>query len=198
MVLAWHVEYWDYLGWRDPFAHASHTERQKRYARALGAKGLVTPQILVANADTRGKKIGEAIAAAAEQPARLAIDGRARHAQGKVEVEVRLRKLDPALALEPAVKVRPVLFQRTAVTACTAGENQGAKLEEHFVVRQALGGIDPAVALSDAGARFAFDLPEGVPPVEWGVAVLVEDEAAMKTLECRALEVEADPPPAGK
>ncbi len=189
-MLSWHVEYWDYLGWRDPFAHPAHTDRQKRYARALGAGGLVTPQILVANADARGRKIADLLSAESAKPPRLAIDGAARATDGKVELEVRLRRLDPSLELASTVRLRPVLYQRKAVTSCGAGENKGATLVEHYVVRQALDGADPTPALADAGTRFHFVLPADLKGGDAGVAVLVEDEATMKTLECRAFPVQ--------
>jgi hypothetical protein len=47
IVLALHVDYWDYLGWKDPFAQPGFTERQKRYARAARTKMVYTPQIIV-------------------------------------------------------------------------------------------------------------------------------------------------------
>ena len=33
LALGWHVDYWDYLGWKDSFADPSHTERQRRYGQ---------------------------------------------------------------------------------------------------------------------------------------------------------------------
>ncbi|HBP18396.1 MAG TPA: hypothetical protein DEA08_11505, partial [Planctomycetes bacterium] len=38
ICLAWHVDYWDRLGWKDPFASSRHTVRQRLYNRALGRK----------------------------------------------------------------------------------------------------------------------------------------------------------------
>ena len=47
IALAWHVDYWDYLGWKDKFADPKYTERQKHYARSMGEKMVYTPQIVV-------------------------------------------------------------------------------------------------------------------------------------------------------
>ena len=47
LALAWHVDYWDYLGWKDSFAKASHSERQYSYARSLGERQVYTPQAVV-------------------------------------------------------------------------------------------------------------------------------------------------------
>ncbi|MFD1882311.1 DUF1223 domain-containing protein [Paracoccus pacificus] len=52
LALAFHVDYWDYLGWADPFARPEFTERQKSYARAAREHSLYTPQMIVGGTDT--------------------------------------------------------------------------------------------------------------------------------------------------
>ena len=47
LPLSEHVDYWDYLGWRDPFARAEHTQRQRAYARRLGLSYVYTPQFVI-------------------------------------------------------------------------------------------------------------------------------------------------------
>lgn len=51
LALAFHVDYWDYLGWRDDLASPAHTLRQKAYAKAAGEHMVYTPQAIVAGAD---------------------------------------------------------------------------------------------------------------------------------------------------
>lgn len=48
IALAMHVDYWDYLGWKDTMGRPEHTERQKGYARVANAKSIYTPQMIVA------------------------------------------------------------------------------------------------------------------------------------------------------
>lgn len=45
--LSWHVDYWDYIGWKDVFADPEYTKRQKYYAHAMGEKMIYTPQMIV-------------------------------------------------------------------------------------------------------------------------------------------------------
>ena len=45
--IAFHVDYWTYIGWADPFSSADWTARQNEYARALKADSLYTPQLVV-------------------------------------------------------------------------------------------------------------------------------------------------------
>lgn len=47
IALAFHIDYWDYLGWSDSFAQHAFTLRQKAYARALRQRSLFTPQVVV-------------------------------------------------------------------------------------------------------------------------------------------------------
>ncbi|ETX30655.1 DUF1223 domain-containing protein [Roseivivax isoporae] len=47
IALALHVDYWDYIGWKDSFAEARFTERQKGYATAAGRTSIYTPQMVV-------------------------------------------------------------------------------------------------------------------------------------------------------
>jgi hypothetical protein len=46
--LSFHVDYWNYIGWTDPFSSAEWSERQRRYARAFGTSRVYTPQVVVA------------------------------------------------------------------------------------------------------------------------------------------------------
>lgn len=47
VVLGYHVDYWDYMGWKDPFGHSQWTVRQKAYVEALGLDTMFTPQVVV-------------------------------------------------------------------------------------------------------------------------------------------------------
>ncbi|MFK7958802.1 MAG: DUF1223 domain-containing protein [Lysobacterales bacterium] len=52
--VAFHVDYWDYLGWQDPFAHSQHTARQRQYARQGHTSGVYTPGFFVDGEEWRG------------------------------------------------------------------------------------------------------------------------------------------------
>jgi hypothetical protein len=47
VALAYHIDYWDYLGWRDTMGSADNTARQRDYSRAFGARSVYTPQAVV-------------------------------------------------------------------------------------------------------------------------------------------------------
>src|SRR3954469_25856231 len=51
--IALHVDYWDYIGWKDPYAHAAHSARQRKMARLARAAMVYTPQVLLQGRDFR-------------------------------------------------------------------------------------------------------------------------------------------------
>jgi hypothetical protein len=51
LPLALHVDYWDYIGWKDQFARPEFAERQRDYAREIGSRTIYTPQLIIAGAD---------------------------------------------------------------------------------------------------------------------------------------------------
>ncbi len=67
IALALHVDYWDYIGWKDKFADPAHTERQKTYAQVGGRRSIYTPQMIVNGEDSivgaRAMELADAIQA---------------------------------------------------------------------------------------------------------------------------------------
>lgn len=123
VALALHVDYWDYLGWRDVFAMPAFSARQTAYREAAGKRSVYTPEMVVHgishHAGARRPEILQAIAAAAAA-APAAVFALA--PMGEV-VEVRLR---PHGAASPAGVVWVVGYRReTETVRILAGENNG-------------------------------------------------------------------------
>lgn len=51
VALAMHVDYWDYIGWKDSFAHPNNAKRQRAYAQRSGRKMVYTPQMIINGSD---------------------------------------------------------------------------------------------------------------------------------------------------
>jgi hypothetical protein len=136
IALAFHVDYWDDLGWKDAFSSPRWTARQQAYSETLGA-GPYTPQLVVGgqthvNGSDRTRALA-AIAAAAVRPAEL--------------VTVSARRDGAALRVRyTAPKDRRVAVAVTEsglVTRVARGENEGRTLTNDFVVRAL---VEPAAA----------------------------------------------------
>jgi hypothetical protein len=80
IALAWHVDYWDYIGWPDTFGTAENSDRQRAYAQSWGSSRIYTPQLIVNGASgvvgSREGEVENALAAARlELPVSLELKG---------------------------------------------------------------------------------------------------------------------------
>lgn len=133
IVLSQHVDYWDQLGWRDPYSNAQFTRRQSVYAGRFQAQGNYTPQMVVdgkvefVGSDTR--RALTAIAEAAKKPksgVRLTSVGK-RPGEWTVHVEVD--------AVPADAEVMMALVEPVATTQVMRGENGGRALQHVAIVR---------------------------------------------------------------
>ncbi|MDF1620012.1 DUF1223 domain-containing protein [Pseudothioclava nitratireducens] len=131
IALALHVDYWDYLGWEDPFAQPAFTARQKAYARAKGERTIYTPQMIVNGAEALVGPEAETLEAlvtrskAAPDHVGIAVSGM----KGKYEIEL---WANPPLD-HPAV-VQIVRYAPEARVKILRGENAGLELDYANVV----------------------------------------------------------------
>jgi hypothetical protein len=149
LALEFHVDYWDYLGWRDPFSSAEHTARQEAYSRTLTDSRVYTPQMVVGGTDSF---IGTSRSAA-----RRAISRAAAAQTSGVEVSLAARRDD---RVELAISVTAVaadsevmlaITESGLATAVPRGENAGRTLAHAPVVRRLvrLGRARPGAAWTD-------------------------------------------------
>jgi hypothetical protein len=142
IALAQHVDYWNYLGWSDPYSSREFSERQGAYSRAFGRDGVYTPQMVVdGRAEFPGGKSGTAfkeIELAARAPKAEVLLTRA-DAQAKSDAPVRLslrvEKL-PKLSDGDAAEVLLAITEGGLASDVSSGENSGRKLEHVGVVRR--------------------------------------------------------------
>ena len=131
IALAFHVDYWDYIGWRDPFAHPDFTKRQRGYAGALGLRAIYTPQMVIdGRADAVGSDrdhVGELIRRAGALP-KLTV---ALIAEGDAP-ELQL----PEAKLERPATVWLAIYDPEERTSVRRGENAGRELSDYNIVRE--------------------------------------------------------------
>jgi len=133
VILEWHVDYWNSLGWRDPFSTAEASERQGRYARWGATDQVYTPQAIV---DGRDSFVGSD---AAKLRAALKRAGAAEKAALRLELRGTTLAIDAAEA--PAGELWVAVTEAGLETKVERGENAGRTLRHAPVVRhfQALG-----------------------------------------------------------
>ena len=132
IALALHVDYWDYLGWKDKFASPRNTKRQRAYARAAGERTIYTPQMVIGGKDhvigSRPMKISEALR---------------KHARRDPAVNVSMKrngnqvviKATPNGRIGNGAVVQLVTYQPSETVKIRRGENAGRSITYHNIVQ---------------------------------------------------------------
>jgi hypothetical protein len=151
LALAFHVTYWDRLGWKDPFSIVASTERQDRYGHRFG-DGSYTPEIVIdgtsSHVGSRRDEVGPAIDAARRQ-SRTATDVRITRDGGALTIDVGDG--------DGSGKVLLVGFDHDHETAIRRGENGGRTLRESNVVRS----VREVGSWDGKALRISEKFPEG-------------------------------------
>jgi hypothetical protein len=173
-ALSFHVDYWNYLGWSDPFSRAEFSRRQKLYSEALGS-GVYTPQMIVngekefTGSDARAARaaIAAALAKGAETSVLLAAG---READGRLRVDFRIGGASAGSVVNVA------LVEKGLSVPVRRGENGGRTLMHENVVR-AFG-----VAKPDAEGRggVRLEIPAGVDLEKSRVIGYVQDGRTLR------------------
>jgi hypothetical protein len=127
-----HVDYWNYLGWQDPFSNDVYTARQRAYADAFGQRGVYTPQMIV---DGQTELVGSDKAAA-----KRAIAAAAKAPKAKVQLTRAGDRVRVAVGELPEMSgmasVWLAITEQGLRTAVARGENAGSTLVHAPVVRR--------------------------------------------------------------
>ncbi len=131
VALSLHVDYWDYIGWKDPYGSPMNTARQKRYAEALNLHYVFTPQIVVdGRASVRGLNRDEVLAEIEKAASRSkAINIRLLTAGGDKVV------IPAGHAPDVGAAVWLAVYDRQHETDVKRGENAGHTIRNANVVR---------------------------------------------------------------
>ena len=175
-ALSFHVDYWDRLGWKDPYSEAAHSRRQSRYASAFGADHVYTPQMIV-NGTTE-------FLGSDRQRAEAEIKGAmGREPESKLTLRASRdgRKVSVAYAVMPVPRnavLNVALVERGLTNKVRRGENRGRTLAHENVVRAFV-----TEAVSDDG-RGAVDiaLPADASEENTSVVVYAQDGKTLSVL----------------
>ena len=155
IALGEHVDYWNRLGWTDPYSSAGFSARQSEYAQAFGRNGVYTPQMIV---DGQTEFVGSHM-----NKAREAISNAARAAKATVQVSlapntaakkpdgipllVRVENI-PVVSPGDTAEVMLAITENDLHSQVSRGENAGRTLRHIAVVRQlkVLGTVNAAEA----------------------------------------------------
>jgi len=151
--IALHVDYWDYIGWKDNFANPAFAQRQREMAALGHARGVYTPQIAINGQDTRSwlteSRFKSEVASINHMPA-------------KAEIRLAVNSPTPkSVQVSTSIKTAeagPLVYylalqENNLQSTVNAGENRGEMLRHDYVVRQWLGpfkvGADGKISASN-------------------------------------------------
>jgi hypothetical protein len=167
LALSLHVDYWDYLGWRDRFGRPENTKRQKAYASVVHARSVYTPQAVVQGVErlvgSNEDAVRSAIRATLAQPASVQLEIR-EDADG---LKVRVEPLAAVHFTDRGV-LHLVSYDRPQSVRIDRGENAGKTITYVNVVRDWM-----RIGYWDGKAPQVFDAP--LPAMGKGIAVILQD-----------------------
>lgn len=140
--LSLHVDYWDYIGWKDVFAKPEFTRRQRSLAELAGTRSVYTPEVFIAGKELRDWRGGVVNAV-------KHINSQTAQASIQISIEkLADNKLYFSLQGKSAQtgKLHFALVEQSLISKIMAGENRGATLQHDYVARE----WGDAIALSAA------------------------------------------------
>ncbi|MEM7206721.1 MAG: DUF1223 domain-containing protein [Pseudomonadota bacterium] len=171
--VAFHVDYWDYIGWKDRFADPSHTTRQRLHAREQGMRTIYTPGFMYNGKEWRQWFVRRYFDFPDAQPSG--------------ELKVRVDKGQAMISFEPTANLQDDIEVNISVlgfgvtTQVHAGENEGETLSHDFVVLGTRKGELDKVADQFSGEISLPDVSQTAP--RYGVAVWVNAVGSQQPLQ---------------
>lgn len=141
IVVGEHVDYWNRLGWADPYSSPGFSQRQQEYARSLRQPTVYTPQMVIdgvyEGVGSDRNEVWKAITAAAARPkARMSIaSAPPRDSRQDASVQIKVDGLHPGTAGDPTILYLAITEDRLQ-SRVTRGENAGRTLTHAAVVRR--------------------------------------------------------------
>jgi len=181
LALAFHVDYWNYLGWKDPYAQAQFSTRQRDASRRNQARVVYTPQLLLDGADYRrglfGDDLGQRINAGNAPGAQISMRVDTRDAQPRLRAKIS--------TVADSAQAYVAIYENNLVTEVAAGENRGKRLRHDFVVRELYGPFAVTAATPlNLDRMIRYD--QGWKSADLHIAVFVQDTrngAALQALD---------------
>lgn len=191
VALAFHVDYWNYLGWSDPFSKPQYSDRQRAASIRSKARFVYTPQLLLDGRDYRRAlfldDIAERVNAIGREKPAAAIRLE-QVVQGNNALLVRGEVMVTDATQRANARAYVVLSENRLSTQVTAGENHGKRLEHDFVVRE----LSPLHSSGMEGSlefQHRFSLDEAWKRGDLHVAAFVQNERSGNTLQALAAPI---------
>jgi hypothetical protein len=185
VAMSEHVDYWNSLGWTDPFSSAQFSQRQDEYAKAFGLDGIYTPQMVV---DGREEFVGNDVAKAAQAISRVAAAAKKPFQLAATKVNADSVRLQVQIQPEPtggSEEVYLAVTEDNLSSDVKRGENEGRVIAHTAVVRRLslIGNIDRRNGFH---AEPVIRLDRRWKPSELRFLIFVQDRKSRRILAAQA------------
>lgn len=131
-ILSYHVDYWNRLGWKDPFSHAAFTARQSQYSRSFSLNTIYTPQVIVNGSSefvgSNEVKLNTVVENNINNGVRSGLQVETERKDNQLVVHYNISSQEPVL-------LNMAFVQPEATTSVKSGENSGKTLHHVNIVR---------------------------------------------------------------
>lgn len=143
LALAFHVDYWDYLGWKDRFGSPRYTSRQRQLGSNNNQRTIYTPEFFVDGKEARGtRNVLDKIRSANKRQAQIQLKLSISKSSNALQIE--LQSVTPD-AVDKPLRHRYFVYENQLMSDVTRGENSGERLFHQQVVRY----MSPEIDLKD-------------------------------------------------
>lgn len=180
-ALSFHVDYWNRLGWKDPFSNHQYTARQQRYARLFNLGSVYTPQAVLNGSHefvgSNRARLTSLLTNALNEPARVGVQVSATRQDKTITVNYSLTGVVPGTLINVA------LVSESVSTVVSRGENAGHTLLHNNVVR-----AFTTIRATQTG-KTTLMIPEDFDYENGAVVAYVQDEKSLTTLGAGRVKV---------
>ena len=181
LALSFHVDYWNYMGWKDPFSSPQMTQRQRNYSQQLGQRYVYTPQMVI-DGTTQGEGSARSTIEALLVEARKGIDRKlmirvSRGGLNEVKVSLPARRMmekkpgeQSTAPMNKTATLWLVAYDDKHTTTIAKGENRGKTLNYYNVVRS----LKPAANWEGKPLEVVLNLAEEIAAGYKNTAVLLQ------------------------
>jgi len=197
IALGEHVDYWDYIGWSDPFSSPAFSERQGAYAEASGRDGVYTPQMVVdGSAGFVGSNWNKAVAAisqAARAPKADVLITPVRKTAGAVSLQAQVGAF-PSVTAGETVDLILAVTESDLSSNVLRGENAGRRLNHRTVVRQlSLIGSADAKQGASFSAESTVTLAKGWKPENLRAVAFAQERKSRRVIGAGVVKLAGEP-----
>jgi hypothetical protein len=182
--LAFHVDYWDYIGWKDPFSKAEFSERQRKYSQIMNLRGSYTPQLVInGKHEVVGSKEGTIQNLVNQElgiKKQFAISIKPVFLKGnQLNVEYEVDNLTPSTVVNLA------LVKKKEFTSIKRGENSGLKQTNYNIVYD----FKSVINTKKIGNKMNFEFNKDWLSTDFMVVAYLQNTKTGVILACSKIEI---------